>query len=56
MIDPLDTPVVNVNQLIAERHAKLKVLQEQAKANGTSAFPNTFRREHYAGDLQTQYA
>ena len=56
MIDPLDTPVVNVNQLIAERHAKLKVLQEQAKASGKSAFPNTFRREHYAGDLQTQYA
>jgi lysyl-tRNA synthetase class 2 len=39
------------NFLIAERRAKLKALREQGMA-----FPNDFRRFHYAGDLQTEFA
>ena len=39
------------NQLIAERRRKLGELREQGVA-----FPNDFRREDYAGDLQAQYA
>lgn len=39
------------NNLIAERRAKLAALRGQG-----IAFPNDFRREHYAGDLQAGYA
>jgi lysyl-tRNA synthetase class 2 len=39
------------NFLIAERRSKLKALREAGPA-----FPNDFRREHYAGDLQAEYA
>ncbi len=39
------------NKLVAERRAKLAELREQG-----IAFPNDFRRQHYAGDLQAQYA
>jgi lysyl-tRNA synthetase, class II len=46
-----DTMPIDENQLIAERRSKLKVLREQG-----IAFPNDFRREHYAADLQTEYA
>jgi lysyl-tRNA synthetase, class II len=42
---------IDENQLIAERRGKLKALREQG-----IAFPNDFRREHYAADLQTEYA
>ena len=45
------TPIVDENHLIAERRAKLSALREKGVA-----FPNDFRREHYAGDLQTEYA
>ena len=38
------------NKLIAERRAKL----EQMRSEGI-AFPNDFRRQHYAEDLQQQY-
>ncbi len=44
------------NKLIAERRAKLNTLREDASANGGSAFPNSFRRDSYAGDLQEVYA
>lgn len=44
------------NKLIAERRAKLNTLREDASANGGSAFPNSFRRDSYAGDLQEAYA
>jgi len=39
------------NHLIAERRAKLHALREKGVA-----FPNDFRRHHYAGDLQTEFA
>jgi lysyl-tRNA synthetase class 2 len=39
------------NSLIAERRAKLAALRGQG-----IAFPNDFKREHFAGDLQSEYA
>src|SRR5574343_435760 len=49
-------PIISENDLIAQRHAKLKQIQEHAKEAGTSPWPNTFKREHYAQDLQQQFA
>ncbi|WP_278422135.1 lysine--tRNA ligase [Stutzerimonas kunmingensis] len=39
------------NKLIAQRKEKLAAVREQG-----NAFPNDFRRDRYAGDLQKQYA
>ena len=47
---------ISENDLIAQRHAKLKQIEEQAKEKGVSPWPNTFKREHYAQDLQDQFA
>lgn len=44
---PQDT---DENKLIAQRREKLSALREQG-----NAFPNDFRREHLAGDLQRDY-
>jgi lysyl-tRNA synthetase class 2 len=52
---PVDGPQ-DENKLIAERRAKLAALREQATAEKTSAFPNDFRRSHYAGELQAAHA
>ncbi|NUS59411.1 MAG: lysine--tRNA ligase [Lysobacter sp.] len=47
-----DTPVQqDENHLIAERRAKLAALREKG-----NAFPNDFRREDHAGDLQAEFA
>ncbi len=43
------------NRLIAERRAKLADIRQQAQENQQSAFPNDFRREHLAGDLQREF-
>lgn len=43
---------ISENDLIAQRHAKLKQIKEQAEETGKSPWPNTFKREHYAQDLQ----
>ena len=43
-------PEQDENKLIAERRAKLARKREQG-----NPFPNTFRREHYCGDLQKEY-
>ena len=40
------------NKLIAERRAKLAAIRENCRANG---FPNDFRRENYAQELQQQF-
>lgn len=40
------------NKLIAERRAKLSALRETCRANG---FPNSFRRENYADELQQAF-
>src|SRR6187549_20872 len=45
-----DVPV-DENKLIAERRAKLAALRLQG-----GAFPNDFRRTHYAGELQQAHA
>ncbi len=47
---------ISENDLIAQRHAKLKQIEDQAKQTGNSPWPNTFKREHYAQDLQDQFA
>ncbi len=46
---------ISENDLIAQRHAKLKQIQEQATEKGVSPWPNAFKREHYAQDLQNQF-
>ena len=50
-----DQPPQDENKLIAERRAKLAAWREQAKAAGTPAFPNDFRRDVLATLLQTEY-
>jgi len=44
-------PPVDENSLIAERRAKLTALRGQG-----IAYPNDFRREHFAGTLQAEFA
>ncbi len=46
---------ISENDLIAQRHAKLNAIVEKAKQAGSNAWPNHFKRDHYAGDLQEQY-
>ena len=48
--------IISENDLIAQRHAKLKQIEAQAQETGKSPWPNTFKREHYAQDLQDQFA
>ncbi|MCX0330884.1 lysine--tRNA ligase [Acinetobacter radioresistens] len=47
---------ISENDLIAQRHAKLKQIKEQAEETGKNPWPNTFKREHYAQDLQDLFA
>ncbi|WP_133500090.1 lysine--tRNA ligase [Cognatilysobacter terrigena] len=51
MTDTTATPPTDENFLIAERRAKLAQLRE-----GGIAFPNDFKRAHFAGDLQSEFA
>ncbi|CAB3968266.1 lysine--tRNA ligase [Burkholderia sp. AU31652] len=54
MTEPTQTqPAVTAdeNQIIAERREKLRALREQGVA-----YPNDFRPEHHAADLQTKFA
>jgi len=48
---PNAAPAVDENKLIAERKQKLSEMREQG-----NAFPNDFRRDAYAADLQTRFA
>ncbi len=50
MSDNAQTPQQDENRLIAERREKLAAQREQG-----NAFPNTFRRDSYAGDLQKEH-
>ncbi len=45
-----DNTQLDENRLIAERREKLSALREQGQA-----FPNTFRRDSYAEDLQSEH-
>ena len=47
---PAQQPPADENSLFAERRAKLTALRGQG-----IAFPNDFRRDEYAGDLQAEY-
>ena len=48
-------PPQDENQLIAERRDKLRALREaQAQGHGV-AFPNDFKPQHHAADLQVQH-
>ncbi|MDG2518559.1 lysine--tRNA ligase [Lysobacter soli] len=49
---PATATPADENFLIAERRAKLTAL----RGEGGIAFPNDFRRDEYAGDLQAQFA
>ncbi|MFT4653449.1 MAG: lysyl-tRNA synthetase class 2 [Kangiellaceae bacterium] len=40
------------NKLIAERRAKLDKIRENCPSNG---YPNQFKREHYAQDIQSEF-
>lgn len=54
MTEPTQTqPAVTAdeNQIIAERREKLRALREQGVA-----YPNDFRPEHHAADLQAKFA
>jgi lysyl-tRNA synthetase class 2 len=51
MTDTPATTPTDENFLIAERRAKLSQLRE-----GGIAFPNDFKRAHFAGDLQSEFA
>ena len=48
---PAPQPPVDETRLIAERRAKLTALRGQG-----IAYPNDFRREHFAGALQAEFA
>ncbi|TFH88309.1 lysine--tRNA ligase [Billgrantia azerbaijanica] len=49
-----DSPQTDDNRLIAERRAKLAARRERAADSGESAFPNDFRRDSLAADLQAR--
>ncbi|GHB06992.1 lysine--tRNA ligase [Modicisalibacter luteus] len=49
-----DSPQHDENHLIAERRAKLATRREMAAEHGGSAFPNDFRRDSLAAELQAE--
>ena len=51
MSEPADTLPIDENKLIAERREKLTALRGQG-----IAFPNDFKVDSFAGDLQTEFA
>ena len=51
MSEQTPTPEVDENKIIAERRAKLDGLRQIGQA-----YPNTFRRDVLAMDLQNEYA
>ena len=55
MSNDQQTPQQDENKLIAERRAKLQAMRDGAAEQGGTAFPNSFRRDSYCGNLQSQY-
>ncbi|WP_104204825.1 lysine--tRNA ligase [Billgrantia saliphila] len=49
-----DSPQTDENRLIAERRAKLAARRERAAEIGGSAFPNDFRRDSLAAELNAE--
>ena len=56
MTDQIKTELTDTNELIRQRLEKLDVLKQKASEQGKTAYPNTFKREDYAQDLQDQFA
>jgi len=56
MTDQIKTELTDTNELIRQRLEKLDVLKQKASEQGKSAYPNTFKREDYAQDLQEKFA
>jgi lysyl-tRNA synthetase class 2 len=50
MSESTDIPIIDENRLIAERREKLNALREQG-----IAFPNDFKVDSFAGDLQAEF-
>lgn len=55
MTDQIKTELTDTNELIRQRLEKLDVLKQKASEQGKTAYPNTFKREDYAQDLQDQF-
>ena len=55
MSDQSTTPPTDENQLIAERREKLKALREAHRSGKGPAFPNDFKPEHHASQLQAAH-
>jgi lysyl-tRNA synthetase, class II len=51
MTETTDNPIIDENKLIAERREKLRAMREQG-----IAFPNDFKVDAFAGDLQSELA
>lgn len=56
MTDQIKTELTDTNELIRQRLEKLDVLKQKASEQGKTAYPNTFKREDYAQDLQEKFA
>lgn len=56
MTDQIKTELTDTNELIRQRLEKLDVLKQKVSEQGKTAYPNTFKREDYAQDLQDQFA
>ena len=56
MTDQIKTELTDTNELIRQRLEKLDVLKQKASEQGKTAYPNTFKREDYAQDVQDQFA
>lgn len=50
-----EVPAIDENHVIAERREKLKAIRENAKLNGSVAFPNDFKPEHQAVALHAEF-
>lgn len=50
-----EVPAIDENHVIAERREKLKAIRENAKVNGSVAFPNDFKPEHQAVALHAEF-
>lgn len=55
MTDHIKTELTDSNELIRQRIEKLELLKQKASEQGKTPYPNTFRPDHFADDLQKQF-
>ena len=55
MTDHAKPALPDTNQLIAERREKLAAVRAAAKAGNGAAFPNDFKPQHHAAELQRKH-